>query len=74
MQRRKSILTAVFCAFALLTFGLTAGVAAAHPGQHGSDDGHLLGTGEWGKIDLVGQFEVSGAEDDLIALQPQRPW
>ncbi|MDQ3995764.1 MAG: hypothetical protein M3303_01965 [Gemmatimonadota bacterium] len=41
-------------------------VAAAHPGQHGSDDGHLLGTGDWGKIELVGQVEVTQT-DDLVA-------
>ena len=40
--------------------------AAAHPGQHGSDDGHLLGTGEWGKIALVGRVRVT-ATDDLVA-------
>jgi hypothetical protein len=39
---------------------LTAGSAGAGgPGQHGSDEGHLLGTGEWGKIQLVGQVEVT---------------
>jgi len=43
-------------------------VAAAHPDdQHGEDEGHLLGTGEWGKIELVGQLTVSDAEEDLIA-------
>jgi hypothetical protein len=43
-----------------------AGGAPAHPGQHGSDDGHLLGEGAWGKIDLVGQLEVTQT-DDLVA-------
>lgn len=43
------------------------GAASAHPDQHGTPDGHLLGTGEWGKIDLVGQVRVSDAQDDLIA-------
>ncbi len=46
---------------------LVPAAAAAHTGQHGADDGHLFGTGEWGKIELVGQLEVSGAADDLIA-------
>ncbi len=41
---------------------LVAGPAAAHPGQHGSNEGHLLGTGEWGKIELVGQAEVTQTE------------
>ena len=38
---------------------LLAGPAGALPGQHGSDEGHLLGTGEWGKIELVGQERVT---------------
>ena len=36
--------------------------AAANPGQHGGDDGHLIGTGDWGKIELVGQLEVTQTE------------
>src|SRR5918993_202658 len=45
----------------------TGSGAAAHDGLHGPDEGHLLGEGEWGKIELVGQLQVSGAADDLIA-------
>ena len=36
--------------------------AAALPGQHGSDEGHLLGTGAWGKIEYVGQVRVTETE------------
>ena len=36
--------------------------AGANPGQHGSNEGHLLGTGDWGKIELVGQLEVTRTE------------
>jgi hypothetical protein len=36
-------------------------------GQHGEPDGHLLGDGEWGKIELVGQLTVSDIEPGLIA-------
>jgi hypothetical protein len=36
--------------------------AVAHTGQHGANTGHLFGTGEWGKIDLVGQLEVTQTE------------
>ena len=46
---------------------LLPAAAVAHTGQHGSDDGHLLGPGAWGKIELVGKLQVSGAADDLIA-------
>ena len=45
----------------------TMGTALGHDGQHGPIDGHLIGTGEWGKIDFVGQVTVSDAEPGLIA-------
>jgi hypothetical protein len=41
--------------------------AAAHPGQHGTLEGHLLGTGEWGKIEFISQVTVHDAEEGLIA-------
>jgi hypothetical protein len=41
---------------------LVPGAAAAHPGQHDSDEGHLLGTGEWGKIQFLGNAEVTQTE------------
>src|SRR5918995_1635257 len=43
----------------------TALPAAAH--QHGTDEGHLLGTGAEGKIEFVSNVEVSGAGPELIA-------
>jgi len=46
---------------------LGAGIGVAHDGQHGVDDGHLLGDGAWGKIKFVGQVTVHDAEPDLIA-------
>ena len=45
---------------------VVAGPVGAHPQQHGELDGHLLGTGDWGKIELVGQLEVTET-DDLVA-------
>jgi len=45
---------------------LVPAAAAANPGQHGTDEGHLLGTGDWGKIELVGQLEVTQTPD-LVA-------
>ena len=49
--------------------------AIAH--QHGTEDGHLLGTGAWGKIELVGQVTVHDAEPELIAdvaVDPDRDY
>jgi hypothetical protein len=55
-------------AVAMLAFSLIGvSPASAHGGQHGEDEGHLLGDGEWGKIELVGQLTVSDAEEGLIA-------
>jgi hypothetical protein len=47
---------------ALATLVMTSGVASAHPDQHGGPDGHLVGDGAFGKIDLVGQVEVTQTE------------
>ncbi|MGI8615911.1 MAG: LVIVD repeat-containing protein [Actinomycetota bacterium] len=66
MQRRTSILTAVSCALALAVFGPALGAAADPDGQHGVDEGHLLGTGEYGKIQLVDVVDVTDTPD-LIA-------
>ena len=64
MRRTRSLLA---LATALLTAVALSPTAMAHPGQHGPDDGHLLGTGAWGKIDLLGQVRVHDAEEGLIA-------
>lgn len=66
MQRRTSILMAAVGALALSAFGLSGPAAADPDGQHGTDEGHLLGTGEWGKIDLLGVVDVTDTPD-LIA-------
>ena len=64
MKRRLTLLFALLAALAATLFA-SAG-AGAHPGQHGTPEGHLLGEGEWGKIDFVGKAELTGTED-LIA-------
>jgi hypothetical protein len=62
MQRRTSILATVSCAFALSALGPATGAVA----QHGTDEGHLIGPGEWRKIDLVDVVDVTDTPD-LIA-------
>ena len=65
MARRLRAFLILITAMAL---ALSAAAVGAHPGdQHGPDEGHLLGTGEWGKIKLVGQVTVADAEEGLIA-------
>jgi len=51
---------------ALSAFGLTTGAAADPDGQHGTNEGHLIGTGEFGKIELVDVVDVTDTPD-LIA-------
>lgn len=64
MQSSRS--TIILIGAIIATCLLLPGAAAANPGQHGTDEGHLIGTGEWGKIELVGQVEVTQTED-LVA-------
>jgi len=51
-----------FVTIAMAAFLAMGGMSAAGPGQHGGDAGHLIGTGDWGKIELVGQLEVTQTE------------
>lgn len=66
MQRRTSLFTAVTCALALSAFGLAPGAVADPDAQHGTDEGHLIGTGESGMIQLVDIVELTETPD-LIA-------
>lgn len=64
-QRSRLVVFAALSTLALSTFGLSG--ATAHPdGQHGMDEGHLVGTGEFGKIDLVDVVPLTKTPD-LIA-------
>ena len=63
----KSIRSVLAFGSAILLLGVLSPAALAHPGQHGTTEGHLIGTGEWGKIDLLGQVRVADAEEGLIA-------
>ena len=60
MARRG--LRALFASMFLLgTIG--AAGAVAHPGLHGGTDDHLIGDGDWGKLELVGTW--GGAEEGI---------
>jgi hypothetical protein len=65
VKRRLTLLFALLAALATTLF--VSAWAGAHPGQHGPTEGHLLGTGEWGKIDFVGSVRMADAQEDLIA-------
>jgi hypothetical protein len=66
MQGRTSIITAAVGALALSAFGLSGPAFADPDDQHGPDEGHLLGSGEWGKISLLDVVDVA-TSPDLIA-------
>lgn len=63
-MRRKLWLFGLVAALAM-SIGLTP--AAAHPGQHGPTEGHLLGDGAWGQLELLSNLRVHDAEEGLIA-------
>src|ERR687898_1730667 len=70
MQRRRLVVACV-SALALAAFG--TGTAGADPGgQHGTVDGHLVGPGEWGKIELVDIVELTETPE-LIAVVTVSP-
>jgi len=64
MKKGIRAVWSVIAASALL-LASTLGVSA--DGQHGPLTGHLIGTGEWGKIEFVSKFVVPDAEPGLIA-------
>ena len=51
-------------------------VASAHGGQHGETEGHLLGPGEWGNIELVSVEEVTTTPELVadVAISPDGMW
>ncbi len=65
MRKRLRVLLVLAAVLSLMV--ATLGAALAHGGQHGPDEGHLLGTGAWGKIQFVGKLTVHDAAPDLIA-------
>ena len=71
MLTRRSLATGLSTAFIaslLLAVPVLAvdpvdSVAPVQPHQHGTNEGHLLGEGEWGKIQLVDVVELYDATD-----------
>lgn len=70
-QRSRFVVFAALSTLALSALGLTG--AIAHPdGQHGMDEGHLAGSGPFGKIDLVDVVELTDTPDLIadVAVSP----
>ncbi len=64
-MRKAFRLPALLSAIAVGVLG-TAGLAVAHPELHGTNDGHLLGSGADGNLKLIGTAQVTST-DDLVA-------
>ncbi len=65
IRRFRAFLTLVAVVALALSSVATVG---GHPGdQHGTDEGHLIGSGDWGKLDFIAKLAVSDATEDLIA-------
>lgn len=64
-MKRGRASTALVAATLAVTWGF-AGAAQAHPDQHGTLDGHLLGTGSEGDLQLLGTADLTDG-DDIIA-------
>jgi len=64
----------VVAALALVV--MTPMMASAHPGQHGTLDGHLLGTGAFGNLELLGVERVTNTNDLVadLAISPDGRW
>src|SRR5687767_9773828 len=63
-RHRTDLFRSSAFAAAIIIVGAPAG---AHDGQHGPDDGHLLGKGAFGNVELVGKVRVHNAADDRVA-------
>jgi hypothetical protein len=60
------------CAAAALAVGSIGPTALAHPEQHGTPEGHLLGSGAWGDIELLGVARLTGIDDKIadVSVDP----
>jgi len=74
VRRRFAVLLALVGALAATLF--VAAGAGAHPGQHGTDEGHLLGAGAWGKLEFVSKLDVTDTEDLIadVAVDPDKDY
>ena len=71
LLRSARVLLAVFAVVLL-----TPGSVAAHPVQHGTPEGHLLGDGDFGNLELLGFERVTDHHDLVadVAVSPNGRW
>ncbi|MFC5730045.1 MULTISPECIES: LVIVD repeat-containing protein [Nocardioides] len=73
-RRRTSVLVAA--AMVLLGQMWAAGSVSSHPGQHGPTDGHLIGDGAFGTIDLLSVERLTSTPELVadVAVSPDGQW
>jgi hypothetical protein len=78
MPKRGALIAAIA---ATLAFSVVPGTGSAHdqrshPAQHGSDEGHLIGTGASGDIEFVGRADVTDTEGLVadLAVDPRQTY
>jgi hypothetical protein len=72
--RRATVRPVLGALMALLVLGPVP--AMAHPDQHGSEEGHLLGDGARGDIELVSKLALTEVDDLVadVAVSPDGNW
>jgi hypothetical protein len=57
-------------------FGLAGLAWGAHPDQHGGTTGHLVGSGAWGNVELVGKVQLTTTPGRVadVAVSPDGKW
>jgi hypothetical protein len=61
--RVRLLVTAVV---AFVAVGLPGVASGHHPEQHGPSEGHLIGSGSWGDLDLIGRADLTD-DPDIVA-------
>lgn len=72
MRKLRRGAVVVGMAFSLLMTGVSGAAPASGPagydaGQHGPQEGHLVGPGESGSVDLIGKLRIGGVQPGLIS-------
>ncbi|MQA61911.1 MAG: hypothetical protein GEU86_10520 [Actinophytocola sp.] len=65
-MKRGRIFTAMVAAGLTAALGVPGSAAHAHPDQHGTLSGHLIGNGSEGDLELLGKADLTDS-DDIVA-------
>ncbi|HEV2712858.1 MAG TPA: hypothetical protein VGU26_07160, partial [Gaiellaceae bacterium] len=76
MRRGSRGRLALLASTAGLLLAAAPGVGWAHPVQHGVDNGHLIGSGAWGDIELLSVERLTSTPELVadVAVSPDGQW